>query len=183
MQAALACLAVAFAPAGPAAWRVEVGCRSGACARGARAVRMEVMTPSKAAGNDLKVLEYPHPLLRAENAPIEVFDDELAKLAKDMLAIMYASRGVGLAAPQIGVNRQLMVFNPDGDPKRWTSEVSTRVRHSPQQAARHHSRAPPGPRRPSFATRRSPSLAAPPRTWRVASLSPASPQTLSAPSG
>ena len=154
MQAALACLAVAFAPAGPAAWRVEVGCRSGACARGARAVRMEVMTPSKAAGNDLKVLEYPHPLLRAENAPIEVFDDELAKLAKDMLAIMYASRGVGLAAPQIGVNRQLMVFNPDGDPKRWTSEVSTRVRHSPQQAVRHRPHTPPGTRRPSYATRR-----------------------------
>ena len=58
---------------------------------------------------------------------------QLKKLTKDMFSIMYASRGVGLAAPQLGVNRRLMVFNPEGDPKRWVSEVR-----------RLHSKPPPG---------------------------------------
>ena len=58
---------------------------------------------------------------------------QLKKLTKEMFSIMYASRGVGLAAPQLGVNRRLMVFNPEGDPKRWVSEVR-----------RLHSKPPPG---------------------------------------
>lgn len=30
----------------------------------------------------------------------------------EMLQVMYAAKGVGLAAPQVGVNKRLMVFNP-----------------------------------------------------------------------
>eukprot|EP00166_Cyanidium_caldarium_P006099 ctg_807.g428 len=37
---------------------------------------------------------------------------------------MYASRGVGLAAPQVGVNQRLMVFNPTGNERSWVSEVA-----------------------------------------------------------
>lgn len=70
-----------------------------------------------------RILEYPHPLLRAENEDVTEFDDDLKRLTKEMFAIMYASRGVGLAAPQLGINKRLMVFNPEGDPKRWVSEV------------------------------------------------------------
>eukprot|EP01033_Poteriospumella_lacustris_P014821 gene14821-10600_t len=33
-----------------------------------------------------------------------------------MLLVMYAAEGVGLAAPQVGINKRLMVFNEDGDP-------------------------------------------------------------------
>jgi peptide deformylase len=51
------------------------------------------------------------------------FDDELKQLTKEMFDIMYASRGVGLAAPQLGINKRLMVFNPEGDPKKWLSEL------------------------------------------------------------
>ncbi|CAM9319108.1 unnamed protein product, partial [Ascophyllum nodosum] len=36
---------------------------------------------------------------------------------------MYASKGVGLAAPQVGVNKRLMVFNPEGDPRNWLDEA------------------------------------------------------------
>ena len=41
-------------------------------------------------GTDLRVLKYPHPALRAKNAEIEVFDDDLKKLAKDMLKVFDA---------------------------------------------------------------------------------------------
>ena len=81
------------------------------------------INPGAVAGTNLRILEYPHPLLRAPNADVTEFDDELKQLTKEMFAIMYASRGVGLAAPQLGINKRLMVFNPEGDPKKWLSEL------------------------------------------------------------
>jgi peptide deformylase len=36
---------------------------------------------------------------------------------------MYATNGVGLAAPQVGINKRLMVYNESGDSKRWMQEV------------------------------------------------------------
>lgn len=83
----------------------------------------EEIDPGVVEGTDLRVLKYPHPALRAENAEIEVFDDDLKKLAKDMLKVMYAAKGVGLAAPQVGVNKRLMVFNPEGDAGHWLDEI------------------------------------------------------------
>merc|ERR1712050_642610 len=74
-------------------------------------------------GTELRILEYPHPLLRAPNEEITKFDTKLKQLTKEMLLVMYASRGVGLAAPQVGINRRLMVFNPKGDSKAWLQEV------------------------------------------------------------
>eukprot|EP00775_Hariotina_reticulata_P004972 gene4972-5213_t len=59
----------------------------------------------------LAIIRYPDPRLRAVNAKIGVFDDKLRQLAKQMLEVMYQDDGVGLAAPQIGVNVRLMVFN------------------------------------------------------------------------
>lgn len=88
------------------------------------AIETEV-DPGKVKGTDLRVLRYPHPLLRAPNATVEAeeFTDELKRIAKEMLLVMYASRGVGLAAPQVGVNKRLMVFNPDGESKAFLKEV------------------------------------------------------------
>ena len=63
--------------------------------------------------NPLSILKYPHPLLRAENKEITVFDEELKSVVKHMFEIMYETHGMGLAAPQVGVNKRLMVFNAD----------------------------------------------------------------------
>lgn len=96
-----------------------------AAADGAEAVAVsEEVDPGVVAGTDLRVLRYPHPLLRRENA--EVAEEEMAevkRIAKEMLLVMYASKGVGLAAPQVGINKRLMVFNPEGDAKAWLQEV------------------------------------------------------------
>ena len=72
--------------------------------------------PGTVKGTSLKILKYPHPLLRAENAPITSFGMEVEKIAKEMLLIMYAADGIGLAAPQVGVSKRLMVFNEMGNP-------------------------------------------------------------------
>lgn len=81
--------------------------------------------PGQVEGTDLRVLRYPHPLLREKNTEImpEEIDLELKRVAKEMLLVMYASRGVGLAAPQVGINKRLMVFNPEGDAKAWLQEI------------------------------------------------------------
>lgn len=72
----------------------------------------EEVDPGVVEGTDLRVVKYPDPRLRAKNDPVEEFGPEIQKLAKDMFKVMYASNGVGLAAPQVGVNKRLMVFNP-----------------------------------------------------------------------
>lgn len=52
---------------------------------------------------------YPDPVLRSEATRIEVFDTEVRRLADDMLETMYDAPGVGLAAPQIGIAKQIFV--------------------------------------------------------------------------
>lgn len=63
----------------------------------------------------LKIIEYPDPILRARNKPINTFDDNLKKLVEEMFDIMYKTDGIGLSAPQVGINVHLMVFNPVGE--------------------------------------------------------------------
>ncbi|GMN42528.1 hypothetical protein TIFTF001_011729 [Ficus carica] len=63
----------------------------------------------------LKVVKYPDPLLRAKNKRIDSFDDNLKKLVHEMFDVMYKTDGIGLSAPQVGINVQLMVFNPVGE--------------------------------------------------------------------
>lgn len=65
----------------------------------------------------LSIVKYPDPRLRRVNAKVNVFDESLMRLAKDMIRVMYEDDGVGLAAPQVGVNIRLMVFNPEGKTK------------------------------------------------------------------
>lgn len=40
-----------------------------------------------------------------------------------MFDLMYAAEGIGLAAPQVGINKRLMVYNEFGNPKKWTAEM------------------------------------------------------------
>ncbi len=63
----------------------------------------------------LTILKYPHPILREKSVPVTEFDQELAQLAADMADTMYAAPGVGLAANQIGVAQQLLVYDPEPD--------------------------------------------------------------------
>ncbi|XVF58055.1 hypothetical protein PTKIN_Ptkin07bG0031800 [Pterospermum kingtungense] len=63
----------------------------------------------------LKIVEYPDPILRKRNKRINAFDENLKKLVDEMFDVMYKTDGVGLSAPQVGINVQLMVFNPAGE--------------------------------------------------------------------
>ena len=75
-------------------------------------------------GTPYTITEYPRPALRRiPNADIVDFDDPaFSKKTAHMITIMYAAKGVGLAAPQIGLNENLFVYNPSGDPEYKTME-------------------------------------------------------------
>jgi peptide deformylase len=66
---------------------------------------------------DLKIIFYPDPRLRKVCEPVTRFDDDLAKLAARMLELMHQEQGVGLAAPQVGVNLRMFVVNHTGKPE------------------------------------------------------------------
>ena len=59
---------------------------------------------------ELKLRYYPDPILREETEPIDSFDDELRVLAGAMVEKMIRERGIGLAAPQVGVKKRLSVI-------------------------------------------------------------------------
>ena len=61
-----------------------------------------------------KITEYPEEVLAKVGKPVEKFDEELAALCEDMYETMYDAEGVGLAAPQIGLNLRLFVMDCDG---------------------------------------------------------------------
>ena len=61
-----------------------------------------------------KITEYPEKVLAQAGKPITEFDEELEKLCADMFDTMYDAEGVGLAAPQIGLNLRLFVMDCDG---------------------------------------------------------------------
>ena len=66
--------------------------------------------------DDLTIIRWPDARLKKASEPIDRFDDDLTRLADRMLVLMRAARGVGLAAPQVGVNRRLFVMNHSGEP-------------------------------------------------------------------
>jgi peptide deformylase len=54
---------------------------------------------------------YGDPVLRMKPKPVAEIDDQIATLVSDMIEIMYEAPGVGLAANQIGVVKQIAVFD------------------------------------------------------------------------
>src|SRR5690242_9331129 len=60
----------------------------------------------------LKVLKYPHPILREQCEPVHAWDASLQKLVDDMTDTLYAAPGaVGLAASQIGQTARVMILD------------------------------------------------------------------------
>lgn len=63
----------------------------------------------------LNILEFPDPRLTTVATGVEVFDEALKKLVKDMTETMYAASGIGLAATQVNVHKRLLVLDISED--------------------------------------------------------------------
>jgi peptide deformylase len=59
----------------------------------------------------LNILRYPDARLHKVAAPVTVFDDALKRLVADMTETMYAAPGIGLAATQVDVHKQVIVVD------------------------------------------------------------------------
>jgi len=67
--------------------------------------------------DNLKIVHYPDPRLKLVSKPVQAFDSSLRELGLRMLQIMRMHKGVGLAAPQVGLNTRVFVMNHDGLPE------------------------------------------------------------------
>ena len=73
------------------------------------------LNPTSFQGTDYTITEFPRPALRrVPNAPIAEFDDRFKQKTEEMIGMMYEAKGVGMAAPQIGLNKNFFVYNPSG---------------------------------------------------------------------
>ncbi len=71
----------------------------------------------------MPIRTFGHPVLRERARPVESFDDNLRRLAEDMLETMYAAPGVGLAANQIGMAIRLIVWDDGNGPGAMANQV------------------------------------------------------------
>lgn len=70
----------------------------------------------------MKIIEFPHPALRHVSKPLKRVDAELVAIIREMFELMYASRGIGLAANQVALPYRLFVMNLSGDPEQSEQE-------------------------------------------------------------
>jgi peptide deformylase len=82
----------------------------------------------------LPIITAPDPRLKLKAKPVAAVDDKIRKLMAEMLETMYAAPGIGLAAPQVGVARRVIVIDcaRDSEPRQplklanpellWTSD-------------------------------------------------------------
>lgn len=64
----------------------------------------------------LQIRTYPDPVLTLKAKPVEVFDKKMQRFFNDMIDTMYTDDGVGLAAPQVGVSKRILIASPLNQP-------------------------------------------------------------------
>ena len=62
----------------------------------------------------MEIRTYGDPTLRQQAQPVEAIDDEIRTICERMVEAMIRANGVGLAAPQIGISRRIIVLDVDG---------------------------------------------------------------------
>jgi peptide deformylase len=80
----------------------------------------------------LEILKYPDPTLKKIAAPVEAVTAETVRLIGDMVETMYRAPGVGLAAPQVGVSRRIIVLDTDHENpgKNLLKLINPEIRHA-----------------------------------------------------
>ena len=77
--------------------------------------------PSDGVGS-MQIVLFPHPALRFPSVDVQRIDDALRATIQRMFKLMYESKGVGLAANQVGLPFRFFVVNPSGDPEKKEDE-------------------------------------------------------------
>jgi peptide deformylase len=82
------------------------------------------------------ILSFPDPILKRKSAPVTVINDEVRQIAADMAETMYHAPGIGLAAPQIGLNMRLIVIDiaPGDSPSELITAINPLIIHADGEA-------------------------------------------------
>ena len=78
----------------------------------------------------LEILEFPDARLRTVARPVEAFDAELGQLIDDMIETMYSAVGIGLAATQVNVHRQILVLDVSESQDQPRVYINPEILHS-----------------------------------------------------
>ena len=70
----------------------------------------------------LQIVNYPHPVLRYVSRPVTEIDDGLRETVRSMFELLYAAKGVGLAANQVALPFRFFVLNLTADPAQADKE-------------------------------------------------------------
>jgi peptide deformylase len=71
----------------------------------------------------MEIVVYPHPALRWKSKPVQEINADVRRVVAEMLELMYAHKGIGLAANQVALPWRLFVLNLTGDPAEKDEEV------------------------------------------------------------
>jgi peptide deformylase len=84
----------------------------------------------------LRIVNYPHPALRYPSRPVTQIDADLRATVQQMFSLMYAAKGVGLAANQVALPYRFFILNVTADPEQKDQE---QVFINPEIVKRHSS--------------------------------------------
>ena len=71
----------------------------------------------------LDILLYPHPILRKKCKDVEEVNEDVTRLLDDMIETMFSARGLGLAAPQVGITSKVVVIDAGAEQGRGSEIV------------------------------------------------------------
>ena len=71
----------------------------------------------------MQIVNYPHPALRWESSDVTRIDDKLRATIQEMFHLMYAAKGIGLAANQVGLPLRFFIVNLSGDADNTDEEL------------------------------------------------------------
>lgn len=71
----------------------------------------------------MEIVHYPHPALRWKSSDVTRIDDQLRGFVREMFDLMYAAKGIGLAANQVALPLRVFIMNPAADPEEKDSEM------------------------------------------------------------
>lgn len=82
----------------------------------------------------LDIKKHPDPVLRQKARPVAQVDTRIKRLLDDMVDTMYAARGIGLAAPQVGISQRVIVVDIGDGPLRVVNPRLTLLGDEEEQA-------------------------------------------------
>jgi peptide deformylase len=71
----------------------------------------------------MDIVPYPHPALRWKSKPIQEINEDLRRVVAEMFELMYAAKGIGLAANQVALPYRLFILNLSADPELKDEEL------------------------------------------------------------